>query len=513
MSRNDSRIRYDEIRGRKLYESMENFNKTKEINKNSSKSQMHSHNKKIQHNITESLIVHFDPNERYENIHGISKIKQFSKIENTLQNTKINLGGERKNNSIISGLNINSLEKLKNIDTGSMVNKIMENSKNNEIEKYNNSNISMINEKSLEKLKNINTGSMVNKIIENSKNNEIEKNNNSNISMINENSLEKLKNINTGSMVNKIVEIKKNSEYNKSKINDSNYKEEYKNYDNESDINLDNLKKLNDIPTKDKVDELLEDEKDNSLEKNKKDKASDNLIQKLKNADTEEFVKKIIKNGDSDDKNLFYIPNDSSKKSKDSYICMPKIEEHYQYNNINLFKNNNDKNFDKINNIPNSDFPKKKIFNNFKMYNIKNDPNNSIIYDQFKKYYKDLNSQRFLKNDNISNIFKGNNDHQSGKNISNNNNQNYNNNNIDYNGNIKMNFKPFNNNNPNYNNNVIDYNGNVSMNFKPFNNNNEIYKNDNNYINNLGNNSNINNPIYNNPAFSKQYYNLFGNIV
>ena len=473
MSRNDSRIRYDEIRGRKLYESMENFNKTKEINKNSSKSQMHSHNKKIQHNITESLIVHFDPNERYENTHGISKIKQFSKIENTLQNTKINLGGERKNNSIISGLNINSLEKLKNI----------------------------------------NTGSMVNKIIENSKNNEIEKNNNSNISMINENSLEKLKNINTGSMVNKIVEIKKNSEYNKSKINDSNYKEEYKNYDNESDINLANLKKLNDIPTKDKVDELLEDEKDNSLEKNKKDKASDNLIQKLKNADTEEFVKKIIKNGDSDDKNLFYIPNDSPKKSKDSYFCMPKIEEHYQYNNINLFKNNNDKKLDKINNIPNSYFPKKKIFNNFKMYNIKNDPNNSIIYDQFKKYYKDLNSQKFLKNDNISNIFKGNNDHQSGKNISNNNNQNYNNNNIDYNGNIKMNFKPFNNNNPNYNNNVIDYNGNINMNFKPFNNNNEIYKNDNNYINNLGNNSNIINPIYNNPAFSKPYHNLFGNIA
>ena len=463
MSRNDSRIRYDEIRGRKLYESMENFNKTKEINKNSSKSQMHSHNKKIQHNITESLIVHFDPNERYENTHGISKIKQFSKIENTLQNTKINLGGERKNNSIISGLNINSLEKLKNIDTGSMVNKIMENSKNNEIEKNN--------------------------------------------------SLEKLKNINTGSMVNKIVETKNDSKYNKNKINDSNYKEEYKNYDNESDINLDNLKKLNDIPTKDKVDELLEDEKDNSLEKNKKDKASDNLIQKLKNADTEEFVKKIIKNGDSDDKNLFYIPNDSPKKSKDSYFCMPKIEEHYQYNNINLFKNNNDKNFDKINGIPNSDFPKKKIFNNFKMYNIKNDPNNPIIYDQFKKYYKDLNSQRFLKNDNISNIFKGNNDHQSGKNISNNNNQNYNNNNIDYNGNIKMNFKPFNNNNPNYNNNVIDYNGNVNMNFKPFNNNNEIYKNDNNYINNLGNNSNINNPIYNNPPFSKPYYNLFGNIV
>jgi hypothetical protein len=349
MSRNDSRIRYDEIRGRKLYESMENFNKTKEINKNSSKSQMHSHNKKIQHNITESLIVHFDPNERYENIYGISRIKQFSKIENTQQNTKINLREESKNNSNISGLNINSLEKLKNVDTGSMANKIMENSKNNEIEKYNNSNISMINE----------------------------------------NSLEKLKNINTGSMVNKIVETKNDSKYNKNKLNDSNYKEEYKNYDNESDINLDNLKKLNDIPTKDKVDELLEDEKDNSLEKNKKDKASDNLIQKLKNADTEEFVKKIIKNGDSDDKNLFYIPNDSPKKSKDSYFCMPKIEEHYQYNNINLFKNNNDKNFDKINNIPNSDFPKKKIFNNFKMYNIKNDPNNSIIYDQFKKYYKE----------------------------------------------------------------------------------------------------------------------------
>ena len=327
MSRNDSRIRYDEIRGRKLYESMENFNKTKEINKNSSKSQMHSHNKKIQHNITESLMVHFDPYEKYENIHGISKIKQLSKIENTQQNNKINLRGESKNNSIISGLNINSLEKLKNVDTGSMANKIIENSKNNEIEKNN--------------------------------------------------SLEKLKNINTGSMVNKIVETKNDSKYNKNKINDSNYKEEYKNYDNESDINLDNSKKLND--------ELLEDEKDNSLEKNKKDKASDNLIQKLKNADTEEFVKKIIKNGDSDDKNLFYIPNDSPKKSKDSYICMPKIEEHYQYNNINLFKNNNDKKLDKINNIPNSDFPKKKIFNNFKMYNIKNDPNNSIIYDQFKK--------------------------------------------------------------------------------------------------------------------------------
>ena len=448
MSRNDSRIRYDEIRGRKLYESMENFNKTKEINKNSSKSQMHSHNKKIQHNITESLIVHFDPNERYENTHGISKIKQFSKIENTLKNTKINLGGESKNNSIISGLNINSLEKLKNIDTGSMVNKIMENSKNNEIEK----------------------------------------NNNSNISMINENSLEKLKNINTGSMVNKIVEIKKNSEYNKSKINDSNYKEEYKIYDNESDINLDDLKQLNNIPTKDKVDELLEDIKDNSSEKNKKDEVSDILLQKLKNADNKEFVKKNTKNGDSDDKNPFYIPNDESKKSKNLYFCRPKIAEHYQYNNIALLKNNNYKMFDKINNIPNSEFPNKKIFNNFKMYNIKNDPNNSIIRDQFNKYYTGLNSQRFLNNGIISNIFKGNNDHQSGINISNNNNQ-------------------------NYNNNVIDYNGNINMNYKPFNINNEIYKNDNNYINNLGNNSNINNPIYNNPAFSKPYYNLFGNIV
>ena len=411
MSRNDSRIRYDEIRGRKLYESMENFNKTKEINKNSSKSQMHSHNKKIQHNITESLIVHFDPNERYENTHGISKIKQFSKIENTLKNTKINLGGESKNNS--------------------------------------------------------------------------------NISMINENSLEKLKNINTGSMVNKIVEIKKNSEYNKSKINDSNYKEEYKIYDNESDINLDDLKQLNNIPTKDKVDELLEDIKDNSSEKNKKDEVSDILLQKLKNADNKEFVKKNTKNGDSDDKNPFYIPNDESKKSKNLYFCRPKIAEHYQYNNIALLKNNNYKMFDKINNIPNSEFPNKKIFNNFKMYNIKNiknDPNNSIIRDQFNKYYKGLNSQRFLNNGIISNIFKGNNDHQSGINISNNNNQ-------------------------NYNNNVFDYNGNINMNYKPFNINNEIYKNDNNYINNLGNNSNINNPIYNNPAFSKPYYNLFGNIV
>jgi len=309
--------------------------------------------------------------------------------------------------------------------------------------------------------------------------------------MINENSLEKLKNINTGSMVNKIVEIKKNSEYNKSKINDSNYKEEYKIYDNESDINLDDLKQLNNIPTKDKVDELLEDIKDNSSEKNKKDEVSDILLQKLKNADNKEFVKKNTKNGDSDDKNPFYIPNDESKKSKNLYFCRPKIAEHYQYNNIALLKNNNYKMFDKINNIPNSEFPNKKIFNNFKMYNIKNiknDPNNSIIRDQFNKYYKGLNSQRFLNNGIISNIFKGNNDHQSGINISNNNNQ-------------------------NYNNNVFDYNGNINMNYKPFNINNEIYKNDNNYINNLGNNSNINNPIYNNPAFSKPYYNLFGNIV
>ena len=42
-------------------------------------------------------------------------------------------------------------------------------------------------------------------------------------------------------------------------------------------------------------------------------------------------IEKNTKNGDSDDKNPFYIPNDESKKSKNLYFCRPKIAEHYQF--------------------------------------------------------------------------------------------------------------------------------------------------------------------------------------